>query len=50
MAIQKKFSPASRQPMGNRPANRRPVTASRTINTNVHPGAHQYGRINMNAP
>ena len=34
MAIQKKFSPASRQPMGNRPANRRPVTASRTINTN----------------
>ena len=34
MAIQKKFNPASRQPMANRPANRRPVTASRTINTN----------------
>lgn len=33
MAIQKRFSPANRQPGANRPANRRPVTASRTINT-----------------
>ena len=33
MAIQKRFSPANRQPRANRPANRRPVTASRTINT-----------------